>query len=52
VAGAIDGMRRTVLHGTWPDWTITAGALLWSALLVVAGYAFFKRLERGFADRV
>lgn len=52
VAGAIDGVRRIVLHGTWPDASITAGALIWSALLLAAGYAFFKRLERGFADRV
>jgi homopolymeric O-antigen transport system permease protein len=52
VAGAIDGIRRIVLHGTWPDASITAGALAWSAFLLVAGYALFKRLERGFADRV
>jgi lipopolysaccharide transport system permease protein len=52
VAAAIDGIRRIVLHHAWPDWGITAGALAWSTLLLVAGYWLFKRLERRFADRI
>jgi len=51
VAASIDGVRREVLHHQWPSLTITGGALLWSLLLVLGGYALFKRLERGFADR-
>jgi len=52
VAAAIDALRRIVVHGEWPDLVITAGAFAWTLVLVVGGYAFFKRLERGFADRV
>ena len=52
VAGAVDGVRRIVLHDTWPDMAVTLGALAWSTILLLAAYALFKRLERGFADRV
>jgi lipopolysaccharide transport system permease protein len=52
VAGAIDGVRRVVTHGAWPDPVITAGGLAFSLALLVAAYAFFERLERGFGDRV
>lgn len=52
VASAVDGLRRVVVHGTWPDFAVTLGALAWSTVLLVGAYALFKRLERGFADRV
>jgi lipopolysaccharide transport system permease protein len=52
LAAAIDGMRRIVLHGEWPEFGITFAALGWCVLLVVGGYALFKRLERGFTDRI
>jgi homopolymeric O-antigen transport system permease protein len=52
VAGSIDGIRRTVLAGKWPDAVVTLGALGWAVLLLLAGLALFKRLERGFSDRV
>jgi ABC-type polysaccharide/polyol phosphate export permease len=52
LAAAIDGMRRIVVHGEWPEFGITLAALGWSVLLVVGGYALFKRLERGFTDRI
>ena len=52
IAAAVDGLRRPVMHGEWPQPMITFGALGWSLFLAIAGYAFFKRLERGFADRV
>jgi lipopolysaccharide transport system permease protein len=52
VAAAVDGLRRTVVHGTWPDWLLTVGALAWSLTLLVLAYTLFKRLERGFSDRV
>jgi lipopolysaccharide transport system permease protein len=52
VAGAIDGMRRVVSQGHWPDPVITGGALAVSLVLLVLGYAFFERLERSFGDRV
>jgi lipopolysaccharide transport system permease protein len=52
VAAAIDALRRIVLHGEWPDAGATAGALGWSLVLLALAALLFKRLERGFADRV
>jgi lipopolysaccharide transport system permease protein len=52
LAAAIDGVRRIVTHRAWPDMGITFGALAWSAFLLLLAYALFKRLERGFSDRV
>lgn len=52
VATAIDDVRRIMLHGEWPDWGPTGLALLWSLFLLIVGFAVFKRLERGFSDRV
>jgi lipopolysaccharide transport system permease protein len=52
VAPAADGLRRILLHGRWPDWGITGLALGWALLIGGLGYVLFKRLERGFADRI
>ena len=52
IAAAIDTLRRIVLHGRWPDPSVTLGALGWSLLLLVLAAVLFKRLERGFSDRV
>ncbi len=52
LAGAIDSLRRCMLHHEWPHWGTLLGALGWSIVLFVAGYWVFKRLERGYADRV
>ena len=52
VAAAADSMRRIVVHGHWPDFPVLLASLGWSSFLLVCSYAFFKRLERGFSDRV
>jgi lipopolysaccharide transport system permease protein len=52
IAAAIDALRRIVLHGQWPDPSITVGALAWSLVLLLLASLLFKRLERSFADRV
>ncbi len=52
VAAAIDGLRRAFVHQQWPDLSITLGALAWATVLLAVAYWFFKRLERGFSDRV
>lgn len=52
LAAAIDGIRRIVLHDSWPDFALTSAALCWAAALAATGMMLFKRLERGFADRV
>lgn len=51
-AAAIDGLRRIVLEGAAPEAATTAAALAWALLLGAVGYTIFKRLERGFSDRV
>jgi ABC-type polysaccharide/polyol phosphate export permease len=51
IAAAIDAVRRIVLHGRWPDLSMTFGSLGWSLLLLVLAAFLFKRLERGFSDR-
>jgi lipopolysaccharide transport system permease protein len=52
VAAAIDGIRREILHGTWPALGVTLGALTWSPVLCVGAFVLFKHLERGFSDRI
>jgi lipopolysaccharide transport system permease protein len=52
VAAAIDSLRRIVVHHTWPDFAVLFAALGWSLLLALGAYVLFKRLERGFSDRV
>jgi lipopolysaccharide transport system permease protein len=52
VAAAIEVLRRSILHGRWPAAGPTLGALGWSLLLLLVALALFKRLERGFADRI
>ena len=52
LAATIDGIRRIVIHGDWPAWWPTLGALAWVTVLVALAYMLFKRLERGLSDRV
>jgi lipopolysaccharide transport system permease protein len=52
IAAAIDALRRIVVHHTWPNFAVTFAALAWSLLLAIGAYVLFKRLERGFSDRV
>jgi len=46
----IDGYRRTVLFGQAPDMLLLGLSALTATVLLVAGYAAFKRLETGIAD--
>lgn len=52
LAAAIQDLRLIVLHDTWPNFWVNAGALAWLLTLLVAGYYVFKSLERDFADRL
>ena len=47
----IDGYRRTILLGLAPDWHLLLPGALTAAAMLAVGYAVFKRLEPGFADR-
>jgi ABC-2 type transport system permease protein/lipopolysaccharide transport system permease protein len=46
----IDGCRRVLLEGKFPQWDLVGPAAASSALLLVVAYGTFKRLEVGFAD--
>lgn len=50
MAGIIDGYRRVILHGQLPDWGALGVTAAISLMLVIGGYAFFKRFEMQFAD--
>ena len=50
LAAVIEGYRRTILLGLPPDGQLTAIATASAALVLIGGYALFKRLETGFAD--
>lgn len=48
----IDHFRRTILFGQTPDWPALGLATAVSALVMLAGYAFFMTAKRLFADVV
>jgi lipopolysaccharide transport system permease protein len=51
-AAAIDGVRRIVLHHAVPDIGLSLAALAVALLGLLFSYWMFKRLERGFSDRL
>ena len=50
MAGAIDGVRWSVLGENPPDWTLVGLSALATLALLVGGLVFFNRTERTFAD--
>jgi lipopolysaccharide transport system permease protein len=50
LAGIIDQARSVALWGTLPDWSYYFAVLAGSGVVLVAGYAFFMRTKRAFAD--
>jgi ABC-type polysaccharide/polyol phosphate export permease len=48
----IDGYRRTILLGKQPDWDLVGLAAITATMVLLGGFALFKRLETGFADVV
>lgn len=50
MAAIIDSYRRIILQNQMPDWNYLGLATMISVLLMVAGYAYFKRVEMQFAD--
>jgi ABC-type polysaccharide/polyol phosphate export permease len=50
LGAVIDGYRRTVLEGLPPDWNLALPAAISAAVVLVVGYALFKKMETGFAD--
>jgi len=52
VVGPLEGFRQVFAVGAPPDWGLLGLSAASSTLLLLAGYALFKRLERHFADVV
>jgi len=50
VAPVIDSFRRTVLLGQAPQWDYLGAGAVTATVVLVVGYALFKRLEGGMAD--
>jgi ABC-type polysaccharide/polyol phosphate export permease len=50
LAAVIDGYRRTILHGLPPRGDLLLIAAAATVVVLIGGYALFKRLETGFAD--
>jgi len=46
----IDNVRRTMLLGHSPHWSVLGVAAVGALFYLVGGYALFKRLEVNFAD--
>jgi len=46
----IDNIRRTMLLGLSPDWSVLAAGIFGAVCYLVGGYVVFKRLEVSFAD--
>lgn len=50
LAPLIEGLRRTLLDGAWPDPAALALAAGWSALALLLGASIHRRLRPGLAD--
>lgn len=46
----IDGLRRTLLWGTMPDWESWAAVTLTCAVVALLGFVWFSVTKKGFAD--
>jgi lipopolysaccharide transport system permease protein len=47
---AIEGCRSALIWGTSPDWRGVAGSAIAALIVYAAGFAWFQRTKRGFAD--
>lgn len=52
MVGILEGYRAILLHGQWPSADLLLPAVLISLALLLAGYAWFKRVEPSFADLI
>ena len=52
MAPVIDGYRKTLLLGSGPDFQFLMIAFIFSLVLVITAYIYFKNRERDFADIV
>jgi lipopolysaccharide transport system permease protein len=52
LSAVVEGFRRVIIWGQPPDWPWWGVATIVSALVMVAGYTWFMKLKRAFADVV
>lgn len=52
IVGPLEGFRRILAVGTTPDWGLLGISTASGVVLLLAGYRWFKSLERDFADVV
>jgi ABC-type polysaccharide/polyol phosphate export permease len=52
LAGALEGFTRVLAQGRPPDGSLFALSAAQAVIVAWLGYAVFKRVERGFADRI
>ena len=50
MAGLIENYRRITIYGLMPDWPTLLPSACIGVIILVAGYAYFKRAEGTFAD--
>jgi ABC-type polysaccharide/polyol phosphate export permease len=50
IAVGIEGLRRTLLCGLWPNWTLTAIHLGLGAAVLVGSLYYMRRIEQRLAD--
>jgi lipopolysaccharide transport system permease protein len=50
LSGVIEGFRSAVVYGREPDWSLLALSATTTAIMLVASFVLFKRLDKYFAD--
>lgn len=50
IAVGIDGLRRTLLCGLWPNWTVLAIQLAIGSVLLIASLLYMRSIEQRLAD--
>jgi lipopolysaccharide transport system permease protein len=50
LSGVIEGLRSAVVYGREPEWPLLALSATTTAVLLVASFVLFKRLDKFFAD--
>ena len=48
----IEGYRDIFMYHQWPDFTSLFMVLILSLVILIVGYGIFKKLERGFAEKL
>ena len=48
----IEGYRDIFMYHQWPDFTSLFMVLILALVILIVGYGIFKKLERGFAEKL